>query len=565
MLRLFEKKSTKKLILFILTIFFCLYTPFTLIKDIGTEKAAMTLSAADSFYYLKVGDNFAHTGMFSYDGTHPTNGFHPLWQFIVGSVCSVSPYHPDQISMVFYLSILLVTIAFCGFAQFIYKVTQNAALSLLSVFPGFFYIILSVVDQKYFTVWSYMNSMETVISLFVFSIALTLIHKYELLRQEKYSSLILLTTLFSIMTLCRLDDIFIFVPYFIHLFLKSSNFKEFLKKSAISSIPPIIFIGSYLVFNIVSCGMLLPVSASVKGTIALINIPHLFNVFIPVWIFFPDRINNWTFWLATSLRVMQVFLPLLIASIVTWKWFELKRIKSLRSRLDSGSTMYFLGFFLIYVVCKSLYNFIFVNIWNQGHWYFPVSIVIINITMAYVISRYIKPSKFLFVASIFIVLLISNKFANLVGSGTDTQYMNKALQSGVNISLWENRQRIVDTLDKIDYGKGFIEIDDGVLAYSLDKPAISGFGFCMDKEAVKNFKAGTFLDLAYSRGYRSLASVFYSGNDTCFQSSASIKRYVAGFLNSGGKENLDKWDFNLLYRDSVSGFKIIGFHPLVTQ
>ena len=36
--------------------------------------------AADAFYYLQVARNWADLGRISFDGEHPTNGFHPLWQ-----------------------------------------------------------------------------------------------------------------------------------------------------------------------------------------------------------------------------------------------------------------------------------------------------------------------------------------------------------------------------------------------------------------------------------------------------------------------------------------------------
>ncbi|HEY0469388.1 MAG TPA: hypothetical protein VGC79_34600 [Polyangiaceae bacterium] len=36
--------------------------------------------AADTFYYLTVGRNFARHGLLGFDGEHPSNGFQPLWQ-----------------------------------------------------------------------------------------------------------------------------------------------------------------------------------------------------------------------------------------------------------------------------------------------------------------------------------------------------------------------------------------------------------------------------------------------------------------------------------------------------
>jgi hypothetical protein len=42
--------------------------------------------AADAFYYLVVARNVARHGSFSFDGRHPTNGFHPLWQLLTSAL-----------------------------------------------------------------------------------------------------------------------------------------------------------------------------------------------------------------------------------------------------------------------------------------------------------------------------------------------------------------------------------------------------------------------------------------------------------------------------------------------
>ena len=38
--------------------------------------------ANDAFYYLTVARNSLHTSFYSFDGTYPTNGFHPVWQLL---------------------------------------------------------------------------------------------------------------------------------------------------------------------------------------------------------------------------------------------------------------------------------------------------------------------------------------------------------------------------------------------------------------------------------------------------------------------------------------------------
>ena len=172
-------KKLKLLIIITITTFFCLYTPFLLIKDIGIINTGITLSAADSFYYLNVADNFAKHSIMSYDGAHATNGFHPLWQWILSLSFQNINTSEGQIIFTFILSIILISLSVIMLTIFLYRITNNPFVTIISVIPGFSYFILSFIHFKYFTVWAFMNSMETALSLFLFSILLLLILKYE--------------------------------------------------------------------------------------------------------------------------------------------------------------------------------------------------------------------------------------------------------------------------------------------------------------------------------------------------------------------------------------------------
>ena len=78
-------KKYHSTIIIVLTLFFILYVPFLTIKDKCFYSGAISFFAADSFYYLNVADKFSKTNTFTYDGTHTTNGFHPLWQYFLAN------------------------------------------------------------------------------------------------------------------------------------------------------------------------------------------------------------------------------------------------------------------------------------------------------------------------------------------------------------------------------------------------------------------------------------------------------------------------------------------------
>ena len=58
-----------------------------------------------------------------------------------------------------------------------------------------------------------------------------------------------------------------------------------------------------------------------------------------------------------------------------------------------------------------------------------------------------------------------------------------------------------------------VEIDDGVVGYSLDTPAMS-FLLALDPEGFRAFKQGHLLDLAMARGFDRVASAMYRPNGT---------------------------------------------------
>src|SRR5204863_8416303 len=54
--------------------------PVILDRAVSGPATPIRYFAPDSFYYHTVALNVAEKGTVSYDGTHPTNGFHPAWQ-----------------------------------------------------------------------------------------------------------------------------------------------------------------------------------------------------------------------------------------------------------------------------------------------------------------------------------------------------------------------------------------------------------------------------------------------------------------------------------------------------
>ncbi|MGB7539420.1 MAG: hypothetical protein WBM17_12850, partial [Anaerolineales bacterium] len=77
----------------------------------------------DSFYYLQPAWNFSRTGIFTFDGEHPTYGFQPLWMIVLAVLARLSP---DKI---FFLraSVALGGFFFCLTGWMLFKLARGWA------------------------------------------------------------------------------------------------------------------------------------------------------------------------------------------------------------------------------------------------------------------------------------------------------------------------------------------------------------------------------------------------------------------------------------------------------
>ena len=105
-----------------------------------------------------------------------------------------------------------------------------------------------------------------------------------------------------------------------------------------------------------------------------------------------------------------------------------------------------------------------------------------------------------------------------------------------------------------------IEYDDGIISYATGFPALSGFGFVLDKEAAEALKLGHLLDLAYDRGYRHIASYYYFGSKFTGNSTPQeIKKQFSSMAYFIGQYSVEEYTFHLDYLSPKGNFVIVEF------
>jgi hypothetical protein len=257
-------------------------------------------------------------------------------------------------------------------------------------------------------------------------------------------------------------------------------------------------LAAYLAYNWHSVGVLLPLSGTTKASFALKgNCFSLAKLFLPTWIRTSDSLFtntlNYSAFVELGARMAQMVLP---ACICAAELFLSSRRKDLSPKFGILQAL------ALGVIVKALYNFLFVQVWNQGMWYYTISIAISNLILVLWVDRAVSKWKahtnlrpvhpwFVLSAHAVGVLLAFNIF------------ISERIVDGPReeVSLLENNSPLRQKLQANGVNK-FIEFDDGFISYAADMPSASALGLALDHEASTALKRGALLALLYQRGYR---------------------------------------------------------------
>jgi len=127
-------------------------------------------------------------------------------------------------------------------------------------------------------------------------------------------------------------------------------------------------------------------------------------------------------------------------------------------------------------------------------------------------------------------------------------------------NLFNERGVITSALLDINPNLRLLSFDDGIDAYSLGVPVMSGLGFTLDKAAFDSKKKGELLKVAYDRGFKWITSLIYMPPFDA-QVGDDVSKYLvsAFWMNAQEAKN---YRFTLVYRDPITNFKVISFEPV---
>ena len=569
-----------------------LYGPAVAWLHLGTN-AAFLYFAPDAFYYLQIADQAAHTGVHAFDGVRTTTGFHPLWGFLLSTAFSHLPSLQAKDAQMLFTLGLSATLTAIGLGLTAFAFTRflrSATLVFLALVPGIYYLLCGWAFPPAGSNWSFVNGLETPLSILAFGVFALLLPADDTTPPTR-GRLLAWSLVLAVIVLARLDDVFLVAAVMFTVARRESNWNSRVVKAFACGAAPAAAIILYMAYNVSVSGHAFPSSAQVKEGASLVENLHLMALpFAP----FGLMLIGADGWPLVASKALHLLVPLGAALVYLL-----------------GRRQLSLELLALYVVIKNLYNLAFVWIWHQGFWYFPLTLLIAGLLIATRLEERLWPSTtraadaersrtsfrlvlalialaVVVVAVVFhggrvgwAVLTAVAAFGGIVALWGSSRWWHIAALTAWALFIgtadianriswkygdqytrfWNERETLRHSLEASPLASPIVEFDDGVITYGLSVQGMSGFALAADSEAVTAKRNGRLLDLAYARGFRNIASLYYVPMLPPEAHAGSPIDSVVAQIPTMETEALDRWKFSVVLHDQRSGLVVARFDP----
>ena len=218
----------------------------------------------DGYYYLGYANSITTGQGATFDGLVKTNGVQPLWALVLIVLAFISP---DRISLV-YFSLIISAVLVLASIVFINRILRSTVSDHARWITLLTYTAFVINPQMSLT------GMETAINLFTLTATLAVIWHLPKGAELRARHLLMTGVLIGLVCLSRLDNLII-TPVLALLMLwrtglwdafwQERQWRRVVIATAWLAIPALIIFASYLAFNQMTFGRLLPISGEVKS------------------------------------------------------------------------------------------------------------------------------------------------------------------------------------------------------------------------------------------------------------------------------------------------------------
>jgi hypothetical protein len=467
-------------------------------------------AAADSFYYLTIARNMARHGVPSFDGQHATNGFHPLWQ-LVAALLHFATEHLG-VGRHTLLVLLLVNLALVAGGLWLLgrAITEKGRLSALFVLlpVGAYGLLVApfwLTHQAdlassmegpfpvYGTLWSYVNGMESGAVLFCFGLSTRCFLAYS--EQPSRGRALSAGASLGALVLSRLDHVLIALPLLATLVSEARSRRrsgtEIVELVLVFAVP----VALDVLVNVHWFGAAMPVSGALKTSFPVFTPLHL-QTWVDLWKA-GSQANLWTLQREASLIV-----PLSCACGYLAVTFRARRLGATWLLCYRPSVRLYERFLVptaAGVILLAGYDILFV-VDGPSSWYLPVSTLFVSLAVLALTDR----------APFAVPAAGTGAVLGAVACLSLALFLKLERQPDYHAAyarfFWQDAPELRRHFGR--HPPHILEIDDGIVNYALDTPAMSA-GLALDPEGVDALKGGHLFDLAYERGFNCLSTLVY--------------------------------------------------------
>jgi hypothetical protein len=522
---------------------------------------------SDTYYYFVTARNIATHNVLGFDYSYPANGFHPLWQIMLGLQYKLIDFLGEN-EVVFMYSVVITGILLVVLAiKIIEKSILIAGLYIPSSWPlviigpfAFSAIPFWIVAQEHFnlvnpgqgllqlygTLWSNINGMESGLAVMTFSFfVLCLIRenvasnsmlpksKNKKKENDKDKTLPKITTSIinlqilvglsgALMVLARLDTFFIALSgILLQSLLKYLNgYKaDLLNQVKYVSIALTVFIIPILLYMISSklyFDAWMPISGQLKFNLSILSTS---SQIVDVM----NRPFEGVYWLDAFFRSWQIIVALVCPTIyIIYIGLHFSKNKLLTIEIKDSTSIFGRVIFCLApgVIIHALYVLLFNRLFSSGSWSFSVSIFYCSLLPFAVIfekKSTIENVKIeilkVFSWTIICILIFIGLFRR------DDYNKNYSDFYFYEAPLVQEYYKGIGIMPRL------LEFDDGIISFATGFQSMSGFGFMLDKEAFMAKRRGTLYQLAIDRGNTRAASFIYFIGSPYVNLQPDIDRY----------------------------------------
>ncbi len=549
-----DNRASRTSWLIALFVGFLVAYPFAYVAMAQNPHLLIGVLAGDSYHYLAIARKALESGIYTYDGVHVTNGFHPLWQYSARGLFTLFNFtsHEQQALALISLSVTSCTLGAVFASMAIQRLTGQKYLGLL-VIPGIFYLTFGVHVQT-LSVWSTVDGMESAYSLLFGGLFFYVMSKFNDLSdsaEDLIGACKKIGFILPFMILSRLDDVFIIPAFYVPIYLHRSALPNRISAAFWLSFPAGVAVICYLIYNIATVGAAMPLSGSTKFGFAGFTTAYLTGVMhFPPLLDLKNLVSvkqsDGATLFPNFFRLAEVFYPLVAAGFGLFIV-----LKNHRNR----PMFLLLAAICGYMVIKMSYNFFFVNAWHQSSWYYGLANISISVLGAMLVNEIVGELNFSSVGRAAFATL----YGLLMLFTASLKYFHLAYPTANELKYWDRKDEIRAEL--VTRGAmGILNVDDGIGAFLLDLPSIHGFAFATDTEAQKAYREGKMLAVASARGINVITGD-YLATDL-----APLQTDLVGYLKSSlawetMRNEAEHYDFSLLYYDAPLRLPFIAFKP----